>query len=432
MLKRKIETSLIKWKKEDGKKCLMIRGARQVGKTFIVERFGETYPSFVEVNFLKNPAYRLIFSGDLDIDTLLLNFSVYMPAAQFIPGKTLLFLDEIQECPEAVTSLKFWAQDGRFDVVVSGSMLGIDYLRPQSYPVGSVTYLDMRSLDFEEFLYASGMQENAVDLLRKCFADKTAVPYAIHDRIMKKLREYLVVGGMPEVVQLYFQENSLSKADQKQRDILTDYRYDIAHYAPPDIKLKAEKCYFSLPDQLSKENHKFQYTVVEKGSNARKYGTSLEWLEAADIVIRCCNVSKPAFPLKNFREDTNYRIYPSDIGLLTGMFPYEMKMRLLENERIGSAKGGLYEALIADMVMKSGHAELYFRKNKQSTFEIEFLLENEDGVIPVEVKAGNSRSRSLDTMLEREEIPYGYKLISGNMGVSGKKITAPLYMAMFL
>ena len=257
----------------------------------------------------------------------------------------------------------------------------------------AMEYVDMHALDFEEFLWANGVSE---------------------------------------AVSVFLENRSMVEADQKQRAILMDYRYDIAHYAEADIKLKAEKCYFSLPDQLTKENHKFQFSVVEKGSNARKYKTSLEWLENADLICRCYNVKTIHFPLQTYRDITNFRVYPTDIGLLVGMFSYEVKVAILEDRLAGGARGGLYEALVADMLIKNGHKELYFRKNEQATFEIEFLRETPEGIMPVEVKSGRSRSRSLDNLLERDDIKCGFKLTPGNVGVKDKKITMPLYMAMFL
>ena len=435
-LQRDAYQKLLAWKERASrKKCLIVRGARQVGKTSLVEYFGESeYDNLVSVNFLKTPRLKSIFASDLDVKSLLLNFSVYLPDAVFEPGHTLLFLDEIQECPEAITSLKFWAEDGRFDVIASGSMLGIDYKRPTSYPVGSVEYLDMTSLTFPEFLRANGIRDEVLQLLRECFAGHAAVPLPIHDRMMELLRQYLVVGGMPEAVTAFLEQNSIAAADEVQRRILEDYRYDIAHYAAAEDKIKAESCYFSLPRQLGKENHKFQYSVVEKGSNARKYGSSIDWLVQADLAVKVCNVDPVAVPLADHADGSNFRLYPTDIGLLTGMLDYSAKAALLDpsgNALAPDTKGGLYEALVAEVLYKSGHKKLFFSKNEQGSFELEFLLPGECAV-PVEVKSGRSRSRSLDNFLRRPDAEIGYKLIDGNVGKVGKKITLPLYMAMFL
>ncbi len=435
MLKRTVDDELIKWAESDSGKCLMLRGARQVGKTFSSEQLGKSkFESVVSVNFLEQPELKSVFTGNLDTNSLIMNFSVYLPSARFAPEKTLIILDEIQECPEAVTSLKFWAKDNRFKVIATGSMLGIDFKRPISYPVGSVEYINMHPLSFREFLYAAGINDDVIGVLEQCCNEYRKVPDAINERMMNLLRQYLVVGGMPEAVSAYFENNSLIEADKVLRRILNDYRYDIAHYASPDIKIKAEKCYFSLADQLSKENHKFQYGLIEKGGNARKFGSSLDWLNNADLTRTSYNLTSLEIPFSSHFDSNNFRLYPTDIGLLVSMYEYMIKGALLDpSDKVlaGNTKGGLYEALIADMLIKSGH-DLYYRKNEQATFEIEFLLERPEGIIPVEVKAGHSRSRSLDNLLKKESIPYGYKLIDGNVGKDGKKITLPLYMAMFL
>ncbi len=437
MLKRDVYEKLKEWKGRQGRKgCLLVRGARQVGKTYIIRYFGEQeYSHYIEVNFIKQAGLKKIFSADLDIRTLLLNFSLYMPEAVFEEGRTLLFLDEIQECPEAITSLKFWREDGRFDVIASGSMLGIDYKRPLSFPVGSVEYVDMTSLSFGEFLLANGISEDVISYLRACFEKNEKVSDPVNDKMMELLRRYLVIGGMPDVVNTYIETGSVAEADKVQKRILNDYRYDIAHYARADIKIKAEACYFSLPAQLGKENHKFQYSVVEKGSNARKYESSVEWLRQADIVLKVCNVSPLFSPLGAHKDDSDFRLYPTDIGLLTGMMDYFVKAGIIEDSEAGLApdtKGALYEALVAEMLYKAGQKALYFTRNKQGTFEIEFVIDTESGLLPIEVKSGKSRSRSLDNLLAKDEILYGYKLTAGNVGKSGKKNTMPLYMAMFI
>ncbi len=435
-LRRDITEEFKKWKDNPKHKCLLVRGARQVGKTFAIERFCEKeYDSFIEINFLESPSMKKIFSGNLDAKTIKTNISLYIPGSRFISGKTCLFLDEIQECPEAITALKFLEKEKDFDVITSGSMLGIDYKRPTSYPVGSIQYLDMFSLNFREFLSAAGIADDIIDELKGYYDSRSTVPWAIHDKMMEYLRLYMIIGGMPEVVSLYFETDSLAEADKKVRDILNDYRYDIAHYASADVKIKAESCYFSLSRQLSKENHKFMYSNVEKGGTARKYGSSIDWLEGAYLIKKIYNLSGYDIPLSSKRIDDNFRVYPTDIGLLMGMYDRSIKELILhpDGEKLNSMiKGGLYEAAVADMLIKNGHDDIYFRKDEASSFEIEFFIENEGSAVPIEVKSGRSRSKSLDNILKRDEISYGYKLIDGNIGTSEKKITLPLYMAMFI
>ena len=334
MLKRNAENILKNWKDREERKCLLVRGARQVGKTFSVENFGRSaYESCITINFLKNPGYKRIFAENLDPKTLLLNIAVYIPEAKLIPERTLIFLDEIQECPEAITSLKFWNEEKRYDVIASGSMLGIDYKRPNSFPVGAIEYLDMTSLSFEEFLWAAGLPGEVIGILKEAFRKKEPVPIPIHERIMQLLRLYGVLGGMPEVLALYFREENIMMADEKQRAILNDYRYDIAHYASADIKAKAEACYFSLPDQLSKENHKFQYSVVEHKGTARKFETSLDWLERAYLICRVSNLNGYDLPLRSSVNPQSFRVYPTDIGLLFAMYSTAMKEMMLYPEK---------------------------------------------------------------------------------------------------
>ena len=435
MLNRDIVNEMKTWKQNNTDKCLMIHGARQVGKTYIVRYFGEQeYKAFYEINFLETPEIKKVFSGNLDTKTLMLNFSLYIADFNIIPGNTLIFLDEIQECPEAITALKFLSKSSDIDVIASGSLLGIDYNSPSSYPVGSVTYLNMFSLSFSEFINALNVNQNVISVIKDSVNDGTQIPWAIHDKMMEYMRLYMVLGGMPAVINSYLETNSILEADRVQRDILRDYRYDIAHYASQDIKIKAEKCYFSIADQLSKDNHKFKYSVVEKGGTKRKFGSSLDWLEGAYLIKYVHNINAYTTPLSSNIEEDNFRIYPTDIGLLIAMFDYSLKEKIIINsgESIdGNLKGGLYEALVADMLIKAHHEKLFFRKNETSTFEIEFFIENEDGTIPIEVKAGKSKSKSLDNILKRDDIPYGYKMINGNVGVFGKKKTLPLYMAAF-
>lgn len=441
MLKRKILSELEAWKNSGRKKCIVIRGPRQVGKTYIARCLGEEYESFIEINFYERPELKNIFSGNLDVDTLILNMSALLSGIKPIPCKTLILLDEIQECPEAMTSLKFWAADGRYDVIATGSSLGIEYKTGTSYPVGSVETRVLYSLDFEEFLWANGIEENVIAYIHDCFTARQPVSYAIHERMMKLLREYMTVGGMPEIVSEYVTNHNMNEVDRLQRQIYNDYINDIAHYAPPEIKIKAEKCYRSIPDQLSKENHKFQYKIVEEKGSAQKFESSIDWLTVSYLAAAVHNISAVDFPIEAYKEEDNFRIYPTDIGLLMAAYPFVLKSALREdndietpasNLIIRTAKGGLYEALAADMLIKRGYSSLFFLKDAKSTREIEFFITNSDGIIPVEIKAGRSKANSLGKLLESELIPYGYKLASQNVGTSGKRITLPLYMLMFL
>ena len=430
MLRRKIYDKLLAWKRRTGKKdAILLRGVRQCGKTYIVREFGKReYKNFIEINFIERPDMQAVFSGNLDVDNMVQQIKLSMPGCQFIPGETLLFLDEIQDAPNARTSLKFWTQDGRFDCIASGSLLGIDYKNEVSIPVGYEQQLIMRTLEFEEFLWALGVEVNLKDMLAPYVDGTKRVPEAMHNSLNKYLQEYMVVGGLPEVVDTYIATKDFYQVHLLQEKILRDYQDDIAKYALNQDKIKAKQCFLSIPRQLSKENHKFQYSVVEKKATARKFTSSLDWLHNAGLIDFAYNVNSPRFPLKAYVKEDQFRVYLCDIGLLVAMYGYQMKIALLSDALEGPAKGGIYESLVADILAKRGE-ELYYYKKEDSTLEIEFILERDCKLVPVEVKARKGSTRSLDELLKMDNIERGYKLTAQNTGVVEKKITLPLYMA---
>lgn len=435
MLKRKITEKLIAWKNEENHKCLIVQGARQIGKTFSIRDFGKNnYENILEINFKETPSSAEMFSGDLNVDTIIMGMRFRYPAETIAPGKTLIFLDEIQECAEAVTALKFFSEDQRYDVIASGSLLGIDYKRPSSFPVGYVEFLKMHSLDFEEFLWAMGISTDMINFLHQSFDRASIIPESIHTNMMRLFRTYMAVGGMPEVVEKYKESEDFRVVDKTQRELLQGYLYDIAHYASADEKNKAEKCYLSLSHQLlDKENHKFQYKEVEHGGRAQKYYSSIDWLKRADIVELCRRVTDVRYDLDDYARDDFFRAYPTDLSLLLAMKDFGLKQHIVENTLSGTSKGGMYECAIADILYKKGYA-LYFYKNETTRQEIDFLIEREGQIIPIEVKSGNARATSLNALLKKNTgIPAGYKFIDGNAGENtNRSITEPLYMAMFL
>ena len=409
MLKRKFYDKLLNWKNRNDHTCLLVKGARQIGKTFIIDLFGrENYKSYI---------YKRL--------------TLVMPDVVYIERNTLIFLDEIQECPNARTALKFLALDGRFDVVASGSLLGISYKEVSSIPVGYEEQVEMYSLDFEEFLWANGYDADKISVLREYFDKKEKVPDAVHEKMMSLLREYITVGGMPAVVNRFVETQHFGEVQAIQQMILDSYFDDISKYATGSEKPKVKNAYLSIPKQLAKENKKFQFSVVEKKATARKYENSIEWLRDASLVRMCYNVSAPDFPLTAYEKENQYKLYTSDIGLLTAMYGFDMKKAVIDNTLKGNVKGGIYENLILDMMSKRGYKLNYYRTDNGS-IEVEFLMTKDAQVIPVEVKAGNGSTISLNTLLAKDDIPYGYKLISGNVGVNDKKIVLPLYMAMFI
>lgn len=430
MLRRKIYDKLLAWKNNKGKKdAILLRGVRQCGKTYIVREFGKReYKNFIEINFIERPDMQAVFSGNLDVDNMVQQIKLSMPGCQFIPGETLLFLDEIQDVPNARTSLKFWTQDGRFDCIASGSLLGMDYKNEVSIPVGYERQLIMRTLDFEEFIWALGAEVNLKEMLAPYVDGAKRVPEAMHNSLNKYLQEYMVVGGLPEVVDTYIATKDFYQVHLLQEKILRDYQDDIAKYALNQDKIKAKQCFLSIPRQLSKENHKFQYSVVEKKATARKFTSSLDWLHNAGLIDFAYNVNSPWFPLKAHVKEDQFRVYLCDIGLLVAMYGYQLKIALLSDALEGPAKGGIYESLVADILAKRGE-ELYYYKKEDSTLEIEFILERDCKLVPVEVKARKGSMRSLNELLKMDNIERGYKLTAQNTGVVEKKITLPLYMA---
>ena len=430
MLRRKIYDKLLAWKNNKGKKdAILLRGVRQCGKTYIVREFGKReYKNFIEINFIERPDMQAVFSGNLDVDNMVQQIKLSMPGCQFIPGETLLFLDEIQDVPNARTSLKFWTQDGRFDCIASGSLLGMDYKNEVSIPVGYEQQLIMRTLDFEEFIWALGAEVNLKEMLAPYVDGAKRVPEAMHNSLNKYLQEYMVVGGLPEVVDTYIATKDFYQVHLLQEKILRDYQDDIAKYALNQDKIKAKQCFLSIPRQLSKENHKFQYSVVEKKATARKFTSRLDWLHNAGLIDFAYNVNSPWFPLKAHVKEDQFRVYLCDIGLLVAMYGYQLKIALLSDALEGPAKGGIYESLVADILAKRGE-ELYYYKKEDSTLEIEFILERDCKLVPVEVKARKGSTRSLNELLKMDNIERGYKLTAQNTGVVEKKITLPLYMA---
>ena len=340
MLRRKATLFIKKWINTKNKKCLVVRGARQTGKTYTIEQFGkENYEEMIEINFNQTPSAMEIFDGDLTVDNMVMAMRFRFPDKKIVPGKTLIFLDEIQECEEAITSLKFWALDNRFDVIASGSLLGIDYKRSSSYPVGYVDYFSMQGIDFEEFLWGMGISEDRIAMIRDYFESRSVVPAAVNSRMMDLYRQYIAIGGMPEVVQKYIDTKDFREVDRVQRAILQGYQYDIAHYAVAEEKVKAEKCYLSLAKQLlDKENHKFQYKEIESGARAQKYYSSIEWLLRAEIMHLSRRVTEIHFDLDDYARDDFFRGYTTDLSLLMAMKDFSLKKHIVENTLTGNTK----------------------------------------------------------------------------------------------
>lgn len=436
MLKRKMEQRLIEWKNTVGHKPLIVKGCRQCGKTFSVLEFAKkNYKHVVYLNFFENPDYASVFAGSLDVDNIIMMLSALLgKEAVFEAGETVLVLDEIQDCPDARTALKFFRLDGRFDVIGTGSLLGVKGYgkEPKSIPVGSETVIDMYPLDFEEFLWANEIEEPVIALLQKSLEAETPVPEALHHRMRQLLLQYTVVGGMPEAVQEFVNTKQMNKVLRIQRDIVRAYEDDMVKYAEKKDKSRIKECFESIPKQLSKENKKFQYSVVKKGSTASKYEGSLQWIEDAGIITRCYNLSITELPLDGNAEKDTFKVYMADCGLFVSMLEDGTQYDILQGNLYGY-KGAIFENLIADIFTKMGRKLYYFRKD--SGLEVDFVIRYKGECTLVEVKASTGNTKSTKTILRHPEKYHVYsaiKLGDYNVGRSEQILTLPLYMAFLL
>ncbi len=436
MLKRKIENTLIEWKNSENRKPLLIKGCRQCGKTFSVKEFAKkNYKHTVYLNFFVNPDYASIFSGSLEIDHIVMMITALLgKEAVFIPGETVLILDEIQECPEARTALKFFRLDGRYDVIGTGSLLGVKGYgkEPKSVPVGSETVIDMYPLDFEEFLWANGISDGIIEMLKQNLADETPIPEALHNRMRQLLLQYTVVGGMPDVVQTFVDTKQMDEVLRIQRDIVRSYEDDMVKYADKKDKSKIKECFQSIPKQLSKENKKFQYSVIKKGSTASKYAGSLQWIEDAGIISRCYNLNITELPLDGNADEDTFKVYMRDCGLFISMLEDGTQYDVLQGNLYGY-KGAIFENLIADIFAKMGRKLYYFHKD--SGLEVDFVIRYQGECVPVEVKAATGNIKSTKKILrhpEKYHVNQAIKLGDYNIGRAEQLLTLPLYMAFLI
>lgn len=435
MLRRKIQDTLLQWKKTPGHKPLVIKGCRQCGKTFSVREFAKKYYKHeVYLNFLQDSSYASIFSGSLEVNHLVMMMSALLPDAVFEAGRTVIILDEIQDCPDARTALKFFHLDGRFDVICTGSLLGVRGYgkEPKSVPVGYETVIDMFPLDFEEFLWANGISEPMISILEECLRKESPVPEALHNRFRQLLLQYVVVGGMPEAVQLFVDTKQVGSVLQLQRDIIRSYEDDMIKYADKKDKGRIAECFQSIPKQLSKENKKFQYSVVRKGGTAAQYAGSLQWVEDAGIISRCYNLTLPELPLDGNAIEDIFKVYMKDTGLLISMLEDGTQFDVLQGNLYGY-KGAIFENLIADFFAKMGRKLYYYHKD--SGLEIDFVIRWRGECALVEVKAETGNAKSAATILKHPEkyhVNQCIKLGNYNVGRSGKILTLPLYMGFLL
>ncbi len=436
MLKRKIEQKLLDWKNTENHKPLIIKGCRQCGKTFSVLEFArKNYKNVVYLNFFENPDYTAVFTGSLEVDNIVMMLSALLGGeAVFESGNTVLILDEIQECPEARTALKFFRLDGRYDVIGTGSLLGVKGYgkEPKSIPVGSETVIDMYPLDFEEFLWANGISDSVIEVLRQCMQKGLPVQEALHKRMRQLILQYVVVGGMPDAVQTFADTKQMDAVLQIQRDIIRSYEDDMVKYADKKDKSRIKECFQSIPKQLSKENKKFQYSVVKKGSTSSNYAGSLQWIEDAGIIVRCYNLSITELPLDGNAENDVFKVYMCDSGLFVSMLEEGTQFDILQGNLYGY-KGAIFENLIADIFSKMGRKLYYYHKD--SGLEVDFVIRYKGECTLVEVKASTGNTKSTKTILnhpEKYHVTQAIKLGDYNVGRSERIQTLPLYMAFLI
>lgn len=437
MLERKITTKLLEWKKEAKKPCLLIRGARQVGKTFIIDDFAKKhYKNYIYINFELSPEYKEIFSGNLDIRTLKMKLEVTFPDKKIEPNETILFLDEIQSCPNARTALKSFALDGTIDVISSGSLLGLYYKEVTSYPVGYERVIDLYPLDFEEFLWGIGIKKETIDILRESFNAKKTIDDYILKQISEQFKMYMLVGGMPNIVEEYIKTSSLANVLIMQRAIVENYMLDVVKFAKVNEKQKIINTFNSIPMQLSKKNKKFLYSNItedDENTGERKYASAIEWLKDAGIINFCYNLSEPAAPLISNIRLNSFKIYMRDTGLLISMLE-EGTQKAILNDDIYINQGAILENVVASEIATRYNKLMYFER--KSKLEIDFILNLGGKVTAIEVKSGNNKqAKSLNSILANYKTVTRYMKFEKdcNVYVDEKNIEHyPLFMIMFL
>ena len=433
---------MAEWKNSESKKPLVIKGIRQCGKTYIVQKFAkENYENVIYMNFILEPDKKSAFAGNIDVDTIILNLSALIPGSRFINGKTCIILDEIQECREARSALKSFQIDGRFDIIATGSLLGVrgygkrdksaEYGQ-DSIPVGYETVIEMYPLDFEEFLWANGINDKVIDSVKSCFEKETVVPEGIHKVMMELLYRYVIVGGLPEVVNKFLETKNIELTYQVQRNLIAEYEEDMVKYADNADKARIRECFESIPKQLAKENKKFQYSLVRKSGRSSQYIGSIQWLEDAGLVRRCYNTQITELPLEGNSIKDCFKLYTTDIGLLIAMLDYGTQADILKGNLLGY-KGAIFENLMADFLCKSGQKLYYFQKD--SGLELDFLVRYKSECVVLEVKAKSGKTKSLKTVLKNKNVYHvnnAIKLGKYNVGREEEVLTIPLYMGFLI
>lgn len=431
MISRKIEKELRRFSDSQENKALLITGARQVGKTYSIREFGKQYESFVEINFYENKAARSLFENAQNSDDLLLRLSAIVDKP-LIPGKTLVFLDEVQECKELVTAVKFLVEEGSYRYILSGSLLGVDLKDIRSVPVGYMDILEMYPLDFEEFALANKVSPNVISMLKKSFEEKILVDDVIHDKMMELFRLYLIVGGMPAAVVRYLETNNLKEVVREQKSIISMYKRDIARYDPKE-KLYLEDIFDLIPSELNSKNKRFILKNLNENFKFSRFRNSFLWLRDAGVALPAFCADEPKIPLLLSKATNLFKLYLSDVGLLASMYMNDIQIKILNHEKDINF-GSVYENVAAQELKAHGFDLYYFNSKKQG--EVDFLVEHNGSILPIEIKSGKDYTRhaALSNILanEKYEIPKAYVFHNGNVSSNGKIRYYPIYMLMFV
>ena len=433
-LRRKMDSYLLEWKQSPIKKPLIVKGARQIGKTYSIRKFGRTYNSFIEINFIDNPEYKDIFENGYNPDAIIKRISFHNPLFQFIPGNTLIFFDELQEFPDASTSLKFFAEDGRFDVICSGSMMGINFKRISSNSVGYKTDYEMHSLDFEEFLWSKGYDDSFIEDLYSHLKEQKPFSDSQLNQMNDFFLEYATIGGMPAIIKQFNIDGTFSNIPQLQKQLLIDYEQDITKYAEGIDKTKIKNIYHNISTFLAKDNKKFQITKIAKNARSRDYIGCTEWLQDAGIINLSYALRDIDFPLKGNFDASKYKVYFHDTGLLIASLDEESADDLRRNMNLGTYKGGIYENIVSQMLV-SENIDLYYYQKENSQMEIDFITRTTDSIVPIEVKAQDGATVSLNNMINSDKysaVRFGIKLSKKNIGFNGKFYTIPYFCTFLL
>ena len=444
MFKRKIIREFEDWKNSTGKKkALVVKGLRQIGKTYSVCEFAKAnYENIVYVNFKENESAKKIFDSDLDVARIIMDLSAILPNTHFIEGKTVIIFDEIQECSNARASIKPFCEDGRFDIIATGSLLGIkgyNKKKGKGVPTGFERIIYMKPMDFEEFLWAKGIGVDVIQNLKECFDNKKTVSEVTHQAMLRYFKEYICVGGLPYVVDRFISTNDMNIVRQEQHDIIEEYKDDFGKHLDEneneetDLVLlgRINRVFESVPSQLAKENKKFVFSALEKKGRAEKYLPAIQWLSDFGIINLCYNLSNISDPLEGNKVDNIFKVYMQDSGLFVSMLDRDSAAKILSGD-LGFYKGAIFENIIADCFSKQDRKLYYFHKD--SGLEIDFVTKVKDDISLVEVKATTGNTKSANTILKNPqyEVNVCYKLSENNIGIADKKITIPYYMAMFL